>query len=197
VKLRCKIRDLQEELQETDILKKEAESALCGQKVYYLRKQEERDAIREQTEVVLYDRIDKLHKQLGESITDLRQTRNQCEEYMRHLRERHLERDGADVRIQVLEMIARINDRQRKTVEANLRRAVNDLSEKLQTANMQYRKVEAALHGKIRELNIALQDSNNDKEKVETALRGEIKKLEGIIRETQTHQKSGKSAKKA
>jgi chromosome segregation ATPase len=61
-KLRCKIRDL-EELQETDILKKEAESALCGQRVYYLRKQEERD-VREQTEVVLNDRIDKPHKQI-------------------------------------------------------------------------------------------------------------------------------------
>jgi hypothetical protein len=48
--------------------------------VYYVKKQEERDPIREQMEVALFDRIDKLKKQL-ESVRNLRQSNDQCEEY--------------------------------------------------------------------------------------------------------------------
>jgi flagellar hook-basal body complex protein FliE len=70
--------------------------------------------------------------------------------------------------------MAGIKDHERRTVEANLHRAVNELNEKLQKTSMQYRKVEAALHGQITDVNRKHQDSNNDKKKVETTLRSEI-----------------------
>jgi hypothetical protein len=96
-----------------------------------VKKQEERDAVREQMEVALFDRIDKLYKQLEEGVRDLRQSKDLCEEYSRRLRERRLEREGASARIQERGTIARIKYRERRTVEANLRRAVNELIEKL------------------------------------------------------------------
>jgi septal ring factor EnvC (AmiA/AmiB activator) len=77
-------------------------------------------------------------------------------------------------------------------MEANLRRTVNELTEKLQRIDMQCRKVEAALRGQIRDANRKLEVSNNDKNKLETALRDEIKRLEKIIRDTQKSQRSGK-----
>jgi hypothetical protein len=57
VKLRRKIRELHEATEETDSDKKEAESALHAQREYYERKQQERDANREEVEVSLYGAI--------------------------------------------------------------------------------------------------------------------------------------------
>jgi hypothetical protein len=51
-------------------------------------------------EVALYNRIDKLKKQLEECVRDLRQSKDRCEEYSRRLRERRLESEGATVQIQ-------------------------------------------------------------------------------------------------
>jgi hypothetical protein len=58
------IMELEEELQETDILKKEAESTLHGQRKYHVRKKRERDAIRDQVEADLYDRLKKLRENI-------------------------------------------------------------------------------------------------------------------------------------
>jgi hypothetical protein len=66
VRLRRKIRELHENLEETDSLKKEAESALHDQWEYYERNQHERDATSEKVDVALYGMLNKLHKQLQE-----------------------------------------------------------------------------------------------------------------------------------
>jgi hypothetical protein len=76
VKLQLKIRELEEDLQETEILSKEAESALRRQRFYYVKKQTKRDAITEQMEGAHFDRVNKLKKQLEKSDRDLKQSRD-------------------------------------------------------------------------------------------------------------------------
>jgi hypothetical protein len=71
VKLLRKIREL-EDLEERSGI----------QRAYYV-KQEKRDAVRQQMEVALFDRVDELKKQLLESDKDLQQSKDLCKEYHR------------------------------------------------------------------------------------------------------------------
>jgi len=57
-----KIRELNEELQETECLKKEAESSFRSQREYYELKLQERDAKSEQVEYSLYVTVNRLKK---------------------------------------------------------------------------------------------------------------------------------------
>lgn len=57
-----KIRELNEELQETECLKKEAESSFCSQREYYELKLQERDTKSEQVEYSLYVTVNRLKK---------------------------------------------------------------------------------------------------------------------------------------
>jgi hypothetical protein len=97
VKLGRKIRKLHDKLQDTESNKKEVGFTLHGQREYYERKQQERDATREQVEMALYDMINKLHKQLEESIRASRQLEatlhHRREELRIRITETHFERE--------------------------------------------------------------------------------------------------------
>ena len=62
----CKTWALREKIQETDIVEKIKESALRGQREYYERKQQERNATTQKVEVGLSGMLNKLYKQLQE-----------------------------------------------------------------------------------------------------------------------------------
>jgi DNA repair exonuclease SbcCD ATPase subunit len=64
VGLRRKISELEENIQETDRLKKEAESAVHAQREYYKKKQQERDVINEQLQDRIYGFINTAQKQV-------------------------------------------------------------------------------------------------------------------------------------
>jgi chromosome segregation ATPase len=138
-RLGYRITELEEDLQETDILKKEAESALRRQRKYYVKKQRERDALRDQVEADLYDRLKKLReksakdlekcakdlekcaKDLKKSASDLGINKFYCQELrdvIRYLKE-DLKKEA--LRYYELKKDYEVKYLQWKTVEAELR----------------------------------------------------------------------------
>jgi hypothetical protein len=186
VKLNRKIRELKEEVQEVDSLKNVAESILRGQTEYYKRKLQEKDALREQVEDALYETSKELEERVRGSRVFEKVFRRMCEGYEKRIIEANLENNIAISRMERLEIEIRRKDRDKETVEANLRCEINELSEKLRTSDMHYKEVEAALHDQIDKLNKHLKTKKQGKEEVVCALRGEINKLVRIICKTKT-----------
>ena len=110
-KFLCKIWELPDKIQETDIDEKNTESALRGQREYYERKLQERNATTEKVEVDLCSMLNKLYKQLPVSEPQVEATlHRQSEELHTILTETHFERERATRRIKELEHNVREKD---------------------------------------------------------------------------------------
>jgi hypothetical protein len=139
-KFRRRIWELEDELQETDSLKKEVESALRDQRQYYNKRQLEKNAAWEQVVFALCDILDKLAKDVEEKDRELSETKARLDciiaEQGKLLEQTRLEKERAIKQMKELEEEVRKKDRDKKTVEANLRCEINELREKLRQTNM-------------------------------------------------------------